>query len=320
MRDYRILWTAVLTAVLILLVGWARPTTYKRGVPEDKFWVDKLSWGPDYDVAIGGCSHVLFGLSPAEMRQVLPDYRIANFGFHALGYSRDYLVALRRLVDGRSRRKIIILGITSWNFRPENSRTNHFTITRRLRRADKLLLHYLGNQNAFFRPYDTWEIRCWFSGDRSGFYQTFYADGFMAGRLIPEPPPATSDKGVPRHVVDPATMAEVLRFVRVWRSEGIEVYGLRVPTSAHTKHVQDKFGGMDQELYVRQFTAAGGVWLSFPDESYKCYDDSHLTEESARRFSQRVAQELARRKQASDPRQSVLQALDIVYPDWGWQR
>ncbi|RPH74873.1 hypothetical protein EHM76_02765, partial [bacterium] len=81
--------TLGLAAILIVAMGSLRPDK-SRGVPEKRYWATKISWQHCADAVVAGDSRVLGGVSPAEMRRVLSEWRIVNYGFASNLYVPAY--------------------------------------------------------------------------------------------------------------------------------------------------------------------------------------------------------------------------------------
>jgi hypothetical protein len=56
--------------------------------------------------------------------------------------------------------------------------------------------------------------------------------------------------------------------------------------------LEERESGFEEAAFVRRFTSAGGVWLRFPPGRYFSYDGTHLTRDSAVRFSRDLAERL----------------------------
>ena len=53
--------------------------------------------------------------------------------------------------------------------------------------------------------------------------------------------------------------------------------------------------GFDREAFVRDFRAAGGIWLDVDQDGYRTYDGSHLVRSSAEKLSRDLARAMSPR-------------------------
>lgn len=277
----------VFAAAAILL----RPPSIATGLPEDEFWERKYTWPARYDVMIAGCSRINQSLSPSEMSRVLVGYRVGNFGFTGLGYSKRYLSAVHDHLDSSSKKRIIVLGASAHNFRQPESHMNGFIELANEHPAKRWLKLHVGAVRRVFKPYDFLDY------DRSKHLGVrFCPDGWVAVReQLPNP-----EACVPvfrQHYREERVCPEiedlVIKTVERWTRSGIAVFGIRVPTTSKMRSMEDSYSGFSEHAFASRFQQAGGIWLSFPVGDYESYDGSHLTEHSARKLSRKVAEAIS---------------------------
>ena len=295
-RRYRLIQTIFLAAVLLLIIGYARPPEgdANTGLYREKFWRLKIDWKPQFDVVLAGDSRVLCDFSPAAMREVLPDKRIGNFGFNYVGLTREYLQETESKLDPQSGDKVIVLGITPRALTPLNERVSGF-VEERNRSVDEALVGaYLSRVTAFLRPISIVALKRSLLHEEVG-YKDFYPDGWMSVRLIPPNPQA--DLGVYQRVfknnqISGELVDNLIEMVTDWRRKGIRVFALRPPAASEIVQVENQQSGFDEKEFARRFQAAGGFWIDSPKEGYEICDGSHLATDSARRFSREIAARL----------------------------
>ncbi|MBK9193204.1 MAG: hypothetical protein IPM77_17830 [Crocinitomicaceae bacterium] len=73
--------------------------------------------------------------------------------------------------------------------------------------------------------------------------------------------------------------------VEKWTGNGIRVFGFRPPVTKAMKNLEDSISGFSETEIKLNFENAGGTWIDFNDADYISYDGSHLTSESAIKFS-----------------------------------
>jgi len=290
---YRLIQTIVLSAILLLVIGYARPPEgdANTGLYREKFWRLKINWRPQFDVVLAGDSRVLCDFSPVAMSEVLPDKRIANFGFNYVGLTREYLQEAETKLDPQSRDKVIVLGITPRALTPLNERVSGFLEEKNRSIDEALVGSYLSPLTAFLRPISIVALKRSLLREEVG-YKNFYPDGWMSVRLIPPNPRA--DLGVYQRVfrnnqVSGNLVDNFMKVVTEWRKKGIRVFALRPPAASEIVQVENQQSGFDEKEFAGRFQEAGGVWIEPQEDRYEICDGSHLSADSARRFSRQVA-------------------------------
>jgi hypothetical protein len=287
---------ALITTLLLLGTGLLRPPSNDSGVPRDIFWLEKSQWGPEYDIVLAGDSRTYCSTSPAVMSQSLGDYRIANFGFPAAGLIEVYLEAVERLLDPASPHRTVILGVTPHSLTPEATMENDFLEIRNMHAVERQIHLRMGRFLHFLRPFNLMELTNAVTGRKLGIYQTFYPDGWVAQRRVPDNPMNDLNRYSEMFInneVDERSIDEALEFVRSWSSSGTRVYGFRPPTTPEMVELENEKSGFNHALFVTRFEEAGGTWLDLPLYGYHSHDGSHLREDAARVFSSDLAQALA---------------------------
>jgi len=96
---------------------------------------------------------------------------------------------------------------------------------------------------------------------------------------------------------DEQNIKNVLKFTRDWTAKEIRVYGFLPPTCKQMYELENEISGFDQEDFVEQFVQAGGIWLKVDPCGYFSFDGSHLSEDSAIRFSNDLARLIKQTKE-----------------------
>lgn len=292
----RFIVTIILSSLLLLSVGYVRPPEGEghTGLYREAFWRAKMNWTSQFDVVLAGDSRVLCDFSPASMREVMTSHRIANFGFNYVGLTPEYLAAAESKLDPQGRDKMIVLGITPRALTPLNERVSGY-LEEKNRSVDEVVVaSYFAPLVSFFRPISIVSMKKSLLRQETG-YKDFYPDGWMSVRLVPPNPKA--DLGVYQKVfinnrVSPQLIEELLNIVRGWRKKGIRVFAFRPPASPEIVEVENTQSGFDESDFSRRFKEAGGTWLAIDTRVYEICDGSHLSSDSARRFSRAFAASL----------------------------
>jgi hypothetical protein len=289
--------TLLLTTMLAFVAGYFRPQKSTAGLPSDLFWARKASLNPGYDLVVCGDSRVLVGVSPAAMEGVLKGCRIVNFTFNSQGYSASYPASAERLLDKRDKPLVVLLGITPYSLTEDAERNNMFEAMKQLHPAETYQRVRWMKFLDFFRPYNWQAVKWLFADENKGLRQYYHEDGWVASYLDPPDPDRLLNlfrKNFKGNKVRTDIIGELVKKVGHWRSKGIFVVGFRPPTSAEMEKIEAEEGGFDQEFFVREFKAGGGIWIDVHGSQYDCYDGSHITERTAIQLSKILAGDIQR--------------------------
>jgi len=312
--SVRVLTTLFSALIAIIVVGALRPPANMTGLPPDQLWAKKVVWGPEYDIIAAGNSRTVCGISPNAMSQVLPGRRIANFGFTGAAYRPEYLRSVRRLVNPEAKQPAIFLGIHPASLAGADGGTDGFVLAHDASRTSLWFQLHLGSVAYFFRPYSISQVVSAITGKESGLYQTYYSDGWVASRSVPDDPRHVLEEvsdapGDPAKLMRP--LERLLTAVRQWTNDGIRVYGARIPCNDEMLAKEDRMYGFDQREFAARFRESGGVWLSFPKNRYRSYDGSHLRCDSAQLFSRDLANAIK-----TDGRQNRASLDQVTSASW----
>jgi hypothetical protein len=239
------------------------------------------------------------------MARSLSSLRILNFGFDATGFSKEYLAAIEGVLDARSGRRIIVLGIGPHTLRPETGGRFAVRVSKRsrrpafLQRAGGLQSNWFANLTA---PGPLAHALLFLTGtDRLPRHETdYHQDGWLTARLTPEQPQKGFEVARRWYVnnrADPGVVEGVISQTRRWTSQGIRIYRFLPPTTERMVRFEDERSGYDEADFVRQFTEVGGRWLRMDQASYHTYDGSHLDREAAADFSADLARAISVEKE-----------------------
>lgn len=279
----------------IIFLGMVKPPYewVNSGVNRKQFWINKrFDSEGKMDIVLAGDSRVLRGLSPSAISEFLPGRRIINYGFDANGYTAAYLEAIESTLDSLSDNRAILLSITPQSLAPRASRRNGFLSISQKGDYDLFVDRHLARYIEFFRPYPLEYYWYKLRGVRQTLYtQNFQPDGWIASYKEPEDTLYQIRRYQGRfdnNQVSDEIVNRLNKFVKHWSNQGIDVYGIRLPTSEPMLTLEDSASGFNESSFKIAFIDAGGKWFGIPSGLYKSYDGSHLHEESARRLSQEL--------------------------------
>jgi len=282
--------TLVLALVLIGIMGMLRPDK-PRGIYPKRYWARKISWHQCADAVLAGDSRVLGGVSPAEMRKTLADWRILNYGFASNLYVPEYLEALESLLDPESRSKALILGITPHSLTEDPDVTGQFAELKGRSRsqiyADIFLapllsfVEYMSFQDA---------LHGLFPALATGRTQKeFHADGWLAYQR--QPPGEKRElkkyfRGYQKVQVSAKMVEGLNRFVSRWTQTGIRVSLWKVSRKPAAS------GSMWIRAHTRASTDPTFKAMRPDSCAYESFDGSHLQSYAARQLSNDLAQRI----------------------------
>jgi|GEM_PF-499281 len=296
----RCLVTVVLAVAMVAIVSWRREIDV-RGVNPYKFWENKVTWSQNADMAVIGDSRILQGISPQAMRKMLVDYRVLNFGFFGTGYSPEYLFAGKNLLDPKSKKKIILLGITPHSLTPEAVKSNGWLFRKKQYQKANIIKRRLGCLDQLVSPLKIKESLDLFKIKRED--RQYFSENTPAGwsgvirPVIPDDALrsyklAFINNRTGTHIVD-----EIIDATHKWGREGINVYAFRPPTSSEMVELEDSLSGFDEKSFRNRFEGAGGIWIDVNPSQYSTYDGSHLNRYGAEKLSLELARKISRYQQ-----------------------
>jgi len=286
-----------LTAMLLVLVGatWL----YDKNHLPDQFFIQKLEAPARYDLVVVGNSRVYRGVNTAEVLSELygrgAEAKGLNFGFSQLGLTPEILANAESKLLPNAPRKIMILGI------------DRASLARRFVKKNGYL--DLADQTAWERTnallFGGVEHR--FRLKKSvNYISRGQADGFVWSKRTPENTKEFEDEAEEAGAdsgFDQRTFDQVLNWVRSAKERGIEVYGVRIPTTERMYEIEVRKLGWDEAKVQAQFEGAGGVWISAPafSKEFHSYDGSHLRHDGAEAFSRWLGRAI--RNRGLEPKQ-----------------
>jgi hypothetical protein len=289
-RTFR---TIALALLLIFGMGLMRPDK-PVGMYPKKYWAKKIRWRHCADAVIIGDSRALMALSPVEMTKVLDYDRILNFGFGANWYARKYLETVEEVLDPKSDKKAVIIGITplSLTFRTKGS--GHFLNFINASKQDIYFDLHLAALLNFLDPMS-------FSDAYRGLFPSlapihtrkeYFADGWISVHREPTDNRRSVKKyqGVFKKLqVSPKTINVLLEFVSRWTNSGTKIYGFFMPSCKEMFELEAENSGINQSEFIKSFEQAGGIWIPVDQCCYESYDGSHLQDIGALEFSYDLA-------------------------------
>ena len=265
-----------------------------------RFWLHKTFAPSDYDMVLVGDSRIYRGLSPEAMREVLPRWRILNFGYSSGGINREMLQLAEEKIDPAALPKLIVLGITPHSL-TFAARANAAIRGYRAEATWKRVLIEYGFDALFdlFLPTSPALLRKEIlkrNQDTTGqrYLQLYH---FKSGWVASDKQPRNQEESLPSYrnnflnnKVASDSENELLAQVNQWHQRGWRIIAFRPPSTPQMELLENELSGFDEDRFIKRFRSVGGLWWTLPhDESLTSYDGSHLEQHSASRLSRHLA-------------------------------
>ena len=288
----------LLAAVLLAAMGSLRPDK-PHGMSPNAYWAEKINWRHCANMVIMGDSRSYMGISPAILSDYFVDMRIRNFGFNGNGYTPEYLQAATEVLDSQLPHRTILLAITPASLLRSATIDNQF-LELKTKKSSCLLRYCKKRFPEFWDFFEPMSFRdAWFglcpSAKPTHSSMEYFTDGWLAMEHSP-----VSHREIRKYQnsfstnhVDPKVEAMLLDQVRQWRDDGVNVYAFRMPAHPKMIDLENTASGFDETAFIRDFQAAGGVWIKVNPAAYDSYDGSHLSRAAAIRFSHDLGRLLA---------------------------
>lgn len=294
MMKERLIRTIIISMALICIVGFMKPETDKTAYREKLFWILKTHSPELLDVIIVGDSRVYRGLSPEHMGKNLLGCRIFNFAYSAGSLGERMLSEAEKRLDPNGR-KIIILGVTPLSLTPRSALDEQFLQEKNKDRLEVAYIMHLGQLNDFFAPFT--KLLKTADSDSPEYHQEYHKDGWIASWMKPERP----NEGLDSYAgafTNNSVSAEIEKNLVARTADlvkrGYRVFAFRPPTCREMTELENRLSGFREEEFVKNFTAAGGLWIPVSNNDYHSYDCSHIDKESAIKLSYFIADRISR--------------------------
>ena len=287
-----------LTTVLLCLVSWLKPPMDDKLSERKRFWLEKTHTREQFDVVIGGDSRIYRGVAPEAMKEILPDYSIFNFGYSSGSLSKQILKEIDKRLLPNASSKVVVLGITPHALTPHAALDNHF-------REQKAQAHTALFSYRYFYPLNQWTEPLRLSAllekalgkdkDEAVYHQEYRQNGWIASDKTPANPKEALEgykEAFEDNLTNEKMIKDLLAQVKYWSDKGTNVFAFRPPTTTVMYEMEETLSGFEEAIFINQFQAVGGHWITVSQTDFESYDGSHLTKESAIELSRILAKEI----------------------------
>ncbi len=288
------IWITFLIAMMFVgVLGVILPKNPDKYL-KNRFWTLKVHSKSKYNFIILGDSRSYRDISPYEIENILPEFRVFNFGFSNGGLnSTIFEAADRRLLENDSL-KVILMGVSALTIN-NLSLSNEQYLQELLRPREEVLENiYFGRFLYFFSPISPEVIKDLIKGDKPAVnYTNIYHDnGWVESQKIP----SDTMEAMPYYIEDfklhktnYQLVDDMCDKIRIWTSKGVKVFAFRPPAALPIVSLEDSVGEYKEQLIEEKIESAGGYWINVDPAMYKTYDGSHLSKEEACKLSRYIA-------------------------------
>lgn len=282
-----------MAAALVTALGFVFPKDSEK-YPAELFWSRKTFAPAKYDVVLMGDSRVYRALSPGIMESQLPELKVLNFAYSNGGLNPVMFDAAEKKLARNNHPKIIVLGVTANSVTGYSAGNQQYIQELTRPREEVLERFYLNPVRYWFSATSPGKLKQHFFGkaDSAYYRNTYFMDGYVESEKYPVDTTAAISSYIDdfkNYKVDSVHLNVLYKQVRTWSESGITVVGFVPPVSQPMRMLEDTLGLFDEAAIKAGFEKASGHWIGINPDSYKTYDGSHLTIESARRLSGKMA-------------------------------
>ena len=268
-----------------------RPATWESQSAEQTYLIEKVFADENYSIVAVGDSRVEYAIVPQVFRSKIQGASTLNFGFSGGSVNGLMLSKAKKKLTGDSSRKVMLVAISPHSLTKRSSENTSYNLIASKPAYEVFEYQYLGWLLALFDPIKPIDVWYEMLDIRRGSYYFFETGGWKYAEVYPKDSSAL--KGYPRafanNPIDRTVIDELFSNVEELSRSNILVIGFRVPSIPEMWAIEDSITSFEQLNIPERFESAGGHWLDFPPSGYSSFDASHLTRESAIKFSQEVS-------------------------------
>jgi len=293
MKKERLIYVLLLSAVLLVLSGFLLPKPDTNKIIYERYWAYKTHRKDKHDIVIVGDSRAYRGVSPIAMNDILPDYRIFNFGYSSGRLTKEMYRQAEKRLDVKGKR-IVVLAVAPNTLTKHPNENNHINSQLLLPKEEIYQRIYFAPFLQFFtavKPEDFTRKK----KKKEEYIEEYHDDGWVESYIIPEDTTkalSSYKKWFTKVDVSPKLVGDLIKQTRIWSEKDIMVFAYRPPSSFTMENMEDSLSNFKQDEFIVEFENAGGKWIETNTTDYHSYDGSHLHKDSAIKLSKYIAREI----------------------------
>ncbi len=282
--------------IFIVILGSVLPKNPDKYL-KDRFWAYKVHHKKSYNFIILGDSRTYRGVSPYDIEQVLPEFRVFNFAFSNGGLNPAIYKAAETRLDIKTDSTIILLGVSALTI--NNLSLPNEQYIQELTRAKEEVMErmYLGTYLNYFSSVTPTKVRDLIEDKKplSNYISIYHDNGWVESEKFPQDTMEAMPfyvKDFELHTTNYQLVDQLCEQINQWTLRGIKVFAFRPPASEPLISLEDSAGNYNEALIKQKVEKAGAHWIDINPTLYKTYDGSHLYKSQARKFSKHIANEI----------------------------
>jgi len=261
---------------------------------KNRFWTLKVHSASKYNFIILGDSRSYRGVSPYEIENILPEFRVFNFGFSNGGLNSTILEAADRRLLGSDSLKVILMGVSALTINNLSLSNEQYFQELVRPREEVLESRYLGRFLYYFSPVTPEVVKDLIKDVRPivNYINIYHDNGWVESQKIPSDTMEAMSYYIDDfklHKTNYRLVDDICDKIRIWKSKGVKVFAFRPPAALPIVTLEDSVGEYNEQLIEEKIVSAGGYWIDVDPAMYKTYDGSHLSKEEACKLSRYIA-------------------------------
>lgn len=260
----------------------------------DAFWAGKMESDTNEDIVFVGDSRVYRGIDPLVFGR-MTKLKARNFGFSSA--SPDSIL-IEHAINclSSSGKKLVVIAVSANSFMSSSIENTHFKSVKSWSVSDKWVKYHIYPLISFFDNRSVADIFKYMKSE--GYYEHYnISNGFAASYKIP----ADSNAAVPayqrqfeREQYSKDAESKFINYVLRLKSSGYHPVIIRVPCSYSMIQLEDMATKNAIPRLMRELMDRGIDVLPYVSDGLSSYDGSHLDEQSAELYSQKLSQDIGR--------------------------
>lgn len=268
----------------------SKPDSWGSKLASDSYRVHKTFSADNFDVITIGDSRMEIAVSPEIVNKKLPELSVLNFGFSAAGLTRFYLNLAKSKLDVTGK-KILIVGISPASLTEKFAKNEMLYECLNYSMYDRFVLLHFSSFIQYFDPIKPIDYYYSFKKMKKGRYESYSNSGWKWAEKFPRDSIALLGykNSFDRNPISKEILDELIEFCEQMTMRGYSIIAFRIPSIAEMWELENSISGFDTLKIPDRIEKAGGIWLDFPSGDYQSFDASHMTKESAIKFSNQLA-------------------------------
>ena len=277
----------VLVIVFIGLIKLFLPDPKHNKEESESFWSNKTHASSTYDIVACGDSRIYRGISDDIISTSKEKLSFLNLGYSSAGLSKDYLKFALSKFDPDANPKVLVVGITPHALTKEAFNNYKLNFCLKINGFEKFRFKYFSKYLKHIVPYKFKEL---INYKENNYLQRYDKSGWIASDKIIQDSTFALKSYKNIFSKYQVIYEDVISFVKNLNSisrSGVQVIAFRPPSTHHMVLLEDSISGF-HEHFIREQLDSSILWLDFENSDFTSYDGSHLEENSARKLSKLI--------------------------------